>query len=88
MSFEAEKRANEIKKLHEQVRAQIEKVNEQNKAQANKNITHLNFQHRKVSASVEKVTQPKPSKGPCRAEKCTVFNKGLIGSSNGQTKGS
>jgi len=29
VSFEAEARAKEMKKLHEQVRAQIEKVNEQ-----------------------------------------------------------
>ena len=41
VSFKAEKRAKEIKKLYEQVRAQIEKVNEQYKAKANKNHTHL-----------------------------------------------
>ena len=35
VSFDAEKRAKEMKKLHEQVRAHIEKVNEAYKAKAN-----------------------------------------------------
>ena len=43
MSFEVEKKAKVMKKLHEQVRAQIEKVNEQYKTKANKNRTHLEF---------------------------------------------
>ena len=33
-----------MKKLYEQVRAQIKKVNEQYKARANKNHTYLEFQ--------------------------------------------
>jgi len=37
VSLEAEARAKEMKKLHEQVIAQIEKVNEQYKKKANKN---------------------------------------------------
>jgi len=41
VSFEAEARAKEIKKLHEQVRAQIEKVNEPYKQKANKNYPPL-----------------------------------------------
>ena len=44
VSFEAEARAKEIKKLHEQVRAQIFKVNEQHKQKANKNRPHLEFE--------------------------------------------
>jgi len=44
VSIEAEKKATEMKKLLGQVRAQIEKVNEQYKAKANKNHTHLQFQ--------------------------------------------
>ena len=43
MSFEVNKRVKDIKKLHEKVRAQIEKGNEQYKARANKNRTHLKF---------------------------------------------
>ena len=43
MSFEDEAGAKEMKKLHEQVRAQIEKVNEQYKQKANKNRPHLEF---------------------------------------------
>jgi len=43
VSFEAEERDKEMKKLHKQVRAQIEKVNEQYKVKANKNCTHLEF---------------------------------------------
>ena len=33
-----------MKKLHEQVRSQIKKVNEQYKAKANKNCVHIEFQ--------------------------------------------
>jgi len=43
VDFKAEERAKAMKKLHEQVRAQIEKVNEQYKTKANKNQTHLEF---------------------------------------------
>ena len=43
ISFEAEARANKMKKQHEQVRSQVEKVNEQYKLKANKNRTHLEF---------------------------------------------
>jgi len=43
VSFETEERAKSMKKLHEQVRDQIKKVNEQYKTQANKNRTHLKF---------------------------------------------
>ena len=43
VSFEAKARAKEMKKLHEQVRAQIEKVNEQYKQRANKNHPRLEF---------------------------------------------
>ena len=43
VSFEAEERAKARKKLHEEVRARIEKVNEQHTAKANKNRTHLEF---------------------------------------------
>jgi len=38
VKFEAEVSANEIKKFHGQVRAQIEKVNEQYKSKENKNM--------------------------------------------------
>jgi len=44
VSFEIEKTAKEIKKLYEQVRAQIEKMNEQYKPKANKNRFHLGFE--------------------------------------------
>ena len=44
MRFEAEERDKEMKKLHEQVRAHIEKVTEQYKAKANNNRTHLELQ--------------------------------------------
>lgn len=37
VSYEAEERAKEMKKLHQQIRAKIEKVNEMYKARANKN---------------------------------------------------
>ena len=37
VSFEAKKRAKEMKKLHEHIRAHIEKVNQAYKAKANKN---------------------------------------------------
>jgi len=37
MHFEAEKRAKAMKKLYEQMRAKIEKVNKQYKAKNNKN---------------------------------------------------
>jgi len=37
VSFEAEKRAKEMKKLHEHIKAHIEKVNEAYKTKANKN---------------------------------------------------
>jgi len=43
MIFEAEVRAKEVKKLHEQVRAQIGKVNAQYKLKANKNRIYLKF---------------------------------------------
>ena len=43
VSFEAEERAKAMKKLYEKVRAQIDKANEQYKAKANKNQTHLEF---------------------------------------------
>jgi len=43
ISFEVEERAKAMKKLHEEVRARIEKVNEQHTAKANKNRTHLEF---------------------------------------------
>jgi len=43
VSFEAEPRAKEMKKLYEQVRAQIEKVNEQYKQKANQNYELLEF---------------------------------------------
>jgi len=36
VSFEAETKAKEMKKLHEQIRIQIEKTNEAYKAKANK----------------------------------------------------
>jgi len=39
--FEANVRGKEAKKLHEQVKAQIEKVNEQYKQKANKNAHSL-----------------------------------------------
>jgi len=41
VSLEAEEKAKEIKKLYEQVRAPIEKLNEQYKLKANKNRIHL-----------------------------------------------
>jgi len=44
MSFEDEARAKEMNRLHEQVNAQIKKVNEQYKLKANKNCTHLKLQ--------------------------------------------
>ena len=37
VSFEAEKRAKQMKKLHEQIRAHIEKINEAYKVKENKN---------------------------------------------------
>jgi len=37
VSFEAKKRAKEMKKLHEYIRAYIDKINESYKAKANKN---------------------------------------------------
>ena len=43
VSFEVEERTKEMKKLYEQVTAQIEKVDEQYKTKANKNYTHLMF---------------------------------------------
>jgi len=43
VSFKAKARAKEMKRLHEQVREQIEKVNEQYKLKANKNHTLLEF---------------------------------------------
>ena len=43
MSFEAEERAKAMKKLHEQVRAQIDKVNEQYTTKTNKSRTHIEF---------------------------------------------
>lgn len=43
VSFEAEERAKEMKKLHEQVRTQIEKVNELYKQRANKNRKKVVF---------------------------------------------
>ena len=42
-SWEAEKMAKEIKALHNQVRARIEKANEHNKVQANKNRRDVQF---------------------------------------------
>jgi len=44
VSFEDEERAKEMKKLYEQLRAQIEKINEQYKAKANESCTNLKFQ--------------------------------------------
>jgi len=44
VNFEAKERAQEMNKLHEQVRAHIKKVNEQYKTKANNNHTHLEFQ--------------------------------------------
>jgi len=46
VSFEAEIGAKEMKRLHEQVRGQIKKVNEQYKLKANKNRTNLEFKLR------------------------------------------
>ena len=43
VSFEAKKRAKEIKKLHQQVRTQIKKVNERYRSEAYKNCTYLKF---------------------------------------------
>lgn len=37
VSYEVDQRAKEIKKLHEQIRARIEKINEAYKIKANKN---------------------------------------------------
>jgi len=42
--FEAEKRAKEMKKLHEQIRAHIKKVNESYKVKANKNKKGVEYQ--------------------------------------------
>jgi len=44
VSFKAKEGAKEMKKLHKQVRAHIEKVNEQYMVKANKSRTHLKFQ--------------------------------------------
>jgi len=44
VSFEAETRAKEMRKLHNQIRNQIEKTNEAYKARANKHSKHLEFQ--------------------------------------------
>ena len=43
MSFEVEQRAKETKKLYEQVRDEIYKVNKQYKDNASKNCTYLEF---------------------------------------------
>jgi len=43
VSFEAKVGEKDIKKLYEQVRAQIEKVSEQYKSKAEKNHTYLEF---------------------------------------------
>ena len=43
MSFEAKARAKETKRLYEQVRGKIEKVNEQYKLKANKSHRHPKF---------------------------------------------
>jgi len=43
VKFEAKQRDKEMKRLHEQVRPKIEKVNEQYKYSINKNRTHLKF---------------------------------------------
>jgi len=43
VSFEAEKSAKEMKKLHEQIRAHIENVNEAYKRQANKNRKGMDY---------------------------------------------
>ena len=43
VSFKGEAKVGEMKKLQEQVVAQIEKVNKQYKLKANKNHTHLKF---------------------------------------------
>jgi len=43
VSFEAEQRAKEMKRLHEQIRAYIEKVNEAYKAKANQNRKGIEF---------------------------------------------
>jgi len=44
VSFEAEKRAKEIKKLHKHIRVHIEKVNEACKIKANKNRKGMEYQ--------------------------------------------
>jgi len=44
VSFEAETRAKEMRKLHDQIRNQIEKTNEAYKARANKHRKQLEFQ--------------------------------------------
>jgi len=41
VNFEVEERAKKMKKLHDEVRAQIERVNEQYKAKDSKNHTHF-----------------------------------------------
>ena len=46
MSFKAKERVKEMKKLHKEVRAQIEKLNEQYKAKATKNSTHFELKSR------------------------------------------
>jgi len=43
VSYEAEERAKEMKKLHQQIRAKIEKTNEMYKARANKHRKALTF---------------------------------------------
>ena len=44
VTFEAKKRAKEMKKLHEQIRVHIEKVNEACKIKANKNRKGMEYQ--------------------------------------------
>jgi len=44
VSFEAEKRAEEMKKLYEHIRAHTEKVNEAYKVKANKNRNDVEYQ--------------------------------------------
>jgi len=44
VSFEAEQRAKEMKSMHEQIRAHIDKVNEAYKAKANQNRKGMEFQ--------------------------------------------
>ena len=45
VNFEAETRAKEMKRLHEQIRTHIEKVNEAYKVKANQNRKGMEFQH-------------------------------------------